>query len=248
MPEHVGAPPPELIWSLLVNPEEMPPTPGGVAAERHLRVGVHDISDPQGCIHPAVEHLEEVVDFLRRLGSRKRVRVQIHCYAGSVSRSMATALIGLVVKAPGRQAEAASGAAGGSTARPAEPENGGAGRRDPRLRRPAGRGARGYGLCAGNPAWPAPGPDAVALSAAGPGPFRDRLPGRRAGRGPDHAAPALRRARKEPRTAGWPDHDDVTELLIRRLASAEAAVADALCPDADSDHPRLAELRAAAWP
>ena len=46
-------------------------------------------------------------------------------------------------------------------------------------------------------------------------------------------------------TAGRPDHDDVTELLID-LGVLEAAVADALCPDADSDHPRLAELRAAS--
>jgi predicted protein tyrosine phosphatase len=106
MPEHVARLRPSYLVSL-VNPEEMPPTPGGVAAERHLRVGVHDISDPlEGCIHPAVEHLEEVVDFLRRWEPQAGP-VLIHCYAG-VSRSMATALIGLVVKAPGREAEAAS--------------------------------------------------------------------------------------------------------------------------------------------
>lgn len=43
---------------------------------------------------------------------------------------------------------------------------------------------------------------------------------------------------------GRPDHDRVVELLID-LGVLEAAVADALCPEADADHPRLAELRAA---
>lgn len=105
MPAHVRRLAPSHLVSL-VNPEEMPPTPGGIAVERHLRVCVHDICDPlDGCIYPAAEHLEEVISFLRcwepAVGP-----VLIHCYAG-VSRSMATVLIGLVVKAPGREAEAA---------------------------------------------------------------------------------------------------------------------------------------------
>ena len=106
MPGHVARLGPSHLVSL-VNPEEMPPTPGGITAERHLRVGVHDICDPlEGCIQPAIEHLEEVIGFLRRWEPDEGP-VLIHCYAG-VSRSMATALIGLLVKAPGREAEAAA--------------------------------------------------------------------------------------------------------------------------------------------
>ena len=106
MPGHVARLGPSHLVSL-VNPEEMPPTPSGIAAERHLRVGLHDICDPlEGCIRPSIEHLEEVIGFLRRWEPDDGP-VLIHCYAG-VSRSTATALIGLVVKAPGREAEAAA--------------------------------------------------------------------------------------------------------------------------------------------
>jgi predicted protein tyrosine phosphatase len=105
LPHHCTAVQPSHVLSL-VSPEELPPTPGGIAPERHLRVAVHDIVEPlDGCVVPDAEHVAQVIDFLRAW-RHDEAPVLIHCVAG-ISRSMAAALIGLVVKAGGREEEAA---------------------------------------------------------------------------------------------------------------------------------------------
>jgi predicted protein tyrosine phosphatase len=105
MPGHVAALGPTHLVSL-VAPDELPETPAGIELERHLRVAIHDISEPlDGHILPAAEHLSEVIDFLRAW-SHADGALLVHCVAG-ISRSMAVALIALVVKAGGRERDAA---------------------------------------------------------------------------------------------------------------------------------------------
>ena len=90
----------------LVSPDEQPATPACIAIERHHRVGIHDISEPvDGHVLPAREHVEALIDFVRAWRPEE-APLLIHCVAG-ISRSMAAALITLVVKAPGRELEAA---------------------------------------------------------------------------------------------------------------------------------------------
>jgi predicted protein tyrosine phosphatase len=90
----------------LVTSEEQPPTPAGLLVERHLRLEIHDISEPMdGCVMPQAEHVERLVAFLRAWG-HDDAPLLIHCVAG-ISRSMAAALIALVVKAGGNEMEAA---------------------------------------------------------------------------------------------------------------------------------------------
>lgn len=90
----------------LVSPDEQPPTPAIVAAERHHRVGIHDISEPlDGHVLPDPEHIAGLIDFVRSW-SPDEAPILIHCVAG-ISRSMAAALITLALKAPGRELEAA---------------------------------------------------------------------------------------------------------------------------------------------
>jgi predicted protein tyrosine phosphatase len=90
----------------LVAPNEQPPTPPPILEDRHHRVGIHDISEPlDGHILPAAEHISGLIDFVRAWPHDK-APILIHCVAG-ISRSMAAALITLVIKAPGRELEAA---------------------------------------------------------------------------------------------------------------------------------------------
>jgi predicted protein tyrosine phosphatase len=106
MPGHVAGLAPGRLISL-VAPHEQPPTPDGVLAERHLRVEVHDISTPLlGHIMPEREHVATLVDFLRAW-QPDEAALLVHCIAG-ISRSTAAALIGLVIKAGGREHEAAA--------------------------------------------------------------------------------------------------------------------------------------------
>jgi predicted protein tyrosine phosphatase len=105
MPAHVESLGPSHLISL-VTTEEQPPTPAGVPFERHLRLGIHDINEPmEGCIMPEAEHVERLVAFLRDW-SHDDAPLLIHCVAG-ISRSMAAALIALVVKAGGNEMQAA---------------------------------------------------------------------------------------------------------------------------------------------
>jgi predicted protein tyrosine phosphatase len=105
MPGHVEALGPTHLISL-VAPGELPATPTGIELERHLRIEVHDISEPlDGHILPDPEHVAQVIEFLRAW-SHDDGALLVHCVAG-ISRSMAVALIGLVIKAGGREFEAA---------------------------------------------------------------------------------------------------------------------------------------------
>jgi len=75
----------------LLSPEEMITTPPGFSPDRHLRLGVHDISQPQqGLIAPDASTVEQILAFGRDwTGDAPMV---VHCWAG-VSRSTATAFV-----------------------------------------------------------------------------------------------------------------------------------------------------------
>jgi predicted protein tyrosine phosphatase len=105
MPEHAEALRVSHLVSL-VAPDELPATPPCIGSGRHHRIAVHDISEPlDGHILPAAEHVEGLIGFVRAWRP-KEAPLLIHCVAG-ISRSMAAALITLVIKAPGREIEAA---------------------------------------------------------------------------------------------------------------------------------------------
>jgi predicted protein tyrosine phosphatase len=102
--EHARRLRPEHVVSL-VAPEEQPPTPDGVSPDRHLRIEIHDISQPMpGYILPEEDHVATLIDLFRerRTGSA----ILIHCLAG-ISRSTAAALIALAVEHEGLEKEAA---------------------------------------------------------------------------------------------------------------------------------------------
>jgi predicted protein tyrosine phosphatase len=90
----------------LVSEAEQPATPAGMVADRHLRLVVHDISEPLlGYVLAGEDHVAALIAFLRAW-RHDDGPLLIHCMAG-ISRSTAAALIALVVKAEGREAEAA---------------------------------------------------------------------------------------------------------------------------------------------
>jgi predicted protein tyrosine phosphatase len=67
------------------------PRPIGIAAGRHLVIGVDDICDPlDGYICPAEEHVTELIGFVRRW--EREAPLVVHCYAG-ISRSTAAAFV-----------------------------------------------------------------------------------------------------------------------------------------------------------
>ena len=76
---------------------ERPPT---IPAERHLFIGINDITEPtEGLIAPALEHVEQLLAFVEDWDRRNPMVV--HCYAG-ISRSTAAAFIALCAANPGR--------------------------------------------------------------------------------------------------------------------------------------------------
>jgi predicted protein tyrosine phosphatase len=73
----------------LLSPEHMIETPKGFPGERHLRLGVNDITDPAaGDAPPARQHIDQLLAFSREWDASSPLL--IHCWAG-VSRSMASA-------------------------------------------------------------------------------------------------------------------------------------------------------------
>ena len=65
--------------------------PTTIEEDRHLFIGVSDITEPMdGQIHPAEEHVTKLLNFARNWDRREPIIV--HCYAG-VSRSTAAAFI-----------------------------------------------------------------------------------------------------------------------------------------------------------
>jgi predicted protein tyrosine phosphatase len=61
-------------------------TPKGFPPERHLRLGMHDISDEGGLEAPARRHVDELIEFGR--GWDAKAPMLVHCWAG-ISRSTA---------------------------------------------------------------------------------------------------------------------------------------------------------------
>ena len=105
MPTHAGVLRPSHLVSLVTSAEQ-PPTPKEILAERHLRIEIDDISEPMpGAVLPERRDVERLIGFLE-VWQHDDAPLLIHCVAG-ISQSMASALIGLVLKAGGREAEAA---------------------------------------------------------------------------------------------------------------------------------------------
>src|SRR4051812_45299270 len=73
----------------LLSPEHMIETPPGFALERHLKLGVNDVSHAEaGDNPPGRDHVERLLAFSRDWDARQPLL--IHCWAG-ISRSMASA-------------------------------------------------------------------------------------------------------------------------------------------------------------
>jgi len=87
MPEAIKRHAPSHMISLL-SADYMIDTPDGFAAERHLRLSLHDIDDPAGNQAPAQDHVDRLIAFGR--GWDARAPMLVHCWAG-VSRSTASA-------------------------------------------------------------------------------------------------------------------------------------------------------------
>ena len=84
----------------LINDSTPVPRPAAIAPENHLFLGINDIVEPaEGLIAPALEHVQDLVDFVRRWDQTHPLVV--HCYAG-ISRSTAAAFIALCAVNPGR--------------------------------------------------------------------------------------------------------------------------------------------------
>ena len=74
--------------------------PRAIAADRHLYIGVSDITTPlQGHILPGREHVRTLLDFVHAWD--RRTPLLIHCFAG-VSRSTAAAFVAACALAPHR--------------------------------------------------------------------------------------------------------------------------------------------------
>jgi len=88
LPEVIADRAPSHIITLL-SPEELIETPAGFDPERHLRIGVHDISIPQaGLVAPDAALVERVLAFAQDWD--ERAPMVVHCWAG-ISRSTASA-------------------------------------------------------------------------------------------------------------------------------------------------------------
>lgn len=89
----------------LLGDDPFPGTPDCIVPEGHLKLHLHDISEPMvGFIAPEREHLESLLDFAQRW--QRAGPLVIHCYAG-VSRSTAAALAVLCSYNQGREDAAA---------------------------------------------------------------------------------------------------------------------------------------------
>lgn len=77
----------------LLDPKSMIATPHSLARERHLRLSVNDIAEPQqGLIVPGEAHIQKILSFVDSWD--QNAPMLIHCWAG-ISRSTATAYITL---------------------------------------------------------------------------------------------------------------------------------------------------------
>jgi predicted protein tyrosine phosphatase len=82
----------------LVAREDVVSRPAAVAAENHLWLQLHDISEPlEGYVIPESEHIEQLIAFVRRWP--RDTPMVVHCYAG-ISRSTAAAYVALCALNP----------------------------------------------------------------------------------------------------------------------------------------------------
>jgi predicted protein tyrosine phosphatase len=84
----------------LINSGTLVERPAAIAPGRHLFIPVSDIVEPlEGHILPGSEHVETLLDFVRRWEREKPL--VFHCFAG-ISRSTAAAFIAACALAPDR--------------------------------------------------------------------------------------------------------------------------------------------------
>ena len=82
----------------LINGETQIDTPSGISPERHLRLSMNDIIEPQpGLVPPNSDHVDELLSFAQDWDRREPM--MIHCWAG-ISRSTAAAFITLCTLNP----------------------------------------------------------------------------------------------------------------------------------------------------
>jgi predicted protein tyrosine phosphatase len=79
--------------------------PEALKRAQALHLNVDDITEPQeGCVYPEAEHIDTLIDFLATWPGDQPIL--IHCWQG-ISRSVASGLILLAMRAPGREMEQA---------------------------------------------------------------------------------------------------------------------------------------------
>jgi predicted protein tyrosine phosphatase len=77
----------------LINGDTAIPTPPSIGPDRHLRLAMNDICEPQpGLVLPCGSHVTDLIGFAR--GWDRQAPLLIHCWAG-ISRSTAAAFIAL---------------------------------------------------------------------------------------------------------------------------------------------------------
>src|SRR6185437_6923684 len=82
----------------LINGETLIDTPPGIGPDRHLRLAMNDICEPQpGLVLPCGSHVSDLIKFA--LDWDRRAPLLIHCWAG-ISRSTAAAFISLCALNP----------------------------------------------------------------------------------------------------------------------------------------------------
>ena len=87
----------------LIGDEALVERPRHIAPENHLRLKLHDISEPlNGYIMPGEEHVADLINFVRRWD--RRAPLIVHCYMG-ISRSTASAFASVCALNPHRDEE-----------------------------------------------------------------------------------------------------------------------------------------------
>jgi predicted protein tyrosine phosphatase len=82
----------------LINGETPINTPPGIVPDRHLRLAMNDICEPQpGLVLPCESHVADLIGFAREWD--RQAPLLIHCWAG-ISRSTAAAFISLCALNP----------------------------------------------------------------------------------------------------------------------------------------------------
>src|ERR1700681_475529 len=95
------------VVSLLAREDNLE-RPPAIAPHNHLWLQLHDISAPMdGYVTPESEHVEELIDFVRRWP--RETPLVVHCYAG-ISRSTAAAFVSVCALNPASEEHAIAAA------------------------------------------------------------------------------------------------------------------------------------------